>query len=36
MVVNFNGAHFPQEIILMGVHWYGLRRSRGGSNEASC
>jgi putative transposase len=22
MSVSFKGAHFPQEIILMGVHWY--------------
>jgi len=22
MAVNFKGAHFPQEIILMGVRWY--------------
>jgi transposase-like protein len=22
MVVSFKGAHFPQDIILMGVRWY--------------
>jgi len=22
MAVSFKGAHFPQEIILMGVRWY--------------
>jgi len=23
MVISFKGAHFPQEIILTGVWWYG-------------
>jgi putative transposase len=23
MAVSFKGAHFPQEIMLMGVRWYG-------------
>ena len=23
MAINFKGAHFPSEIILMGVRWYG-------------
>src|SRR4030095_3984815 len=23
MAINFKGAHFPQDIILMGVRWYG-------------
>jgi hypothetical protein len=22
MTISFKGAHFPQEIILMGVRWY--------------
>jgi transposase-like protein len=22
MAVSFKGAHFPQEVILMGVRWY--------------
>jgi transposase-like protein len=22
MVISFKGAHFPQDIILMGVRWY--------------
>ena len=22
MAISFKGAHFPQEIILMGVRWY--------------
>jgi hypothetical protein len=22
MAINFKGAHFPQEVILMGVRWY--------------
>jgi putative transposase len=22
MAVSFKGAHFPPEVILMGVHWY--------------
>ena len=22
MAVSFKGAHFPQEIILMGIRWY--------------
>jgi transposase-like protein len=26
MQVSFKGAHFPQEIILMGVRWYGFCR----------
>ena len=22
-MISFKGTHFPQDIILMGVHWYG-------------
>jgi transposase-like protein len=22
MAISFKGAHFPKEVILMGVHWY--------------
>ncbi len=22
MAISFKGAHFPQEVILMGVRWY--------------
>jgi len=26
-MVSFKGAHFPQDIILMGVRWYGFCRN---------
>jgi hypothetical protein len=26
MAISFKGAHFPPEVILMGVRWYTERR----------
>src|SRR5215475_2094880 len=34
MAVSFKGAHFPQDIILMGVRWYVTYRGYGHSAAA--
>jgi hypothetical protein len=33
MAVSFKGAHFPKDIILMGVRWYGQGKR---SEQATC
>jgi len=35
MAISFKGAHFPQEVILMGVRWY-VAYPLGGPHPQAC